>query len=109
VLEVRIKKSKYNEDNPLFDTATQGPFQAQFWHAMRIEFKTLTEESSCWEYDPNPGKNIPPSTWAFKIKRYPDGRVKKLRPGFLQEVIGNKKELITSKPGLQSFNGQRYE
>jgi hypothetical protein len=82
VLEARTTKSKYNEDNPSFDTATRGPFQAQFWQAMRIEFKTLTDKFDCWEYVPNPGKNVLPSTWAFKIKRYPDGRVKKFKARF---------------------------
>jgi hypothetical protein len=83
VLEARTSKtSKYNEDNPSFDTATRGPFQAQFWQAMRLEFKTLTEDFDCWEYVPNPGKNVLPSTWAFKIKRYPDGRVKKFKARF---------------------------
>jgi hypothetical protein len=31
---------------------------------------------------PIPGKNVLPSTWAFKIKRYPDGRVKKFKACF---------------------------
>jgi hypothetical protein len=34
VLEVCTTTSKYNEDNPSFNTATRGPFQAQFWQAM---------------------------------------------------------------------------
>ncbi len=34
VLEARTTKSKYNKDNPSFDTATWGPFHAQFWQAM---------------------------------------------------------------------------
>ena len=33
-------------------------------------------------YVTNPGKNVLPSTWAFKIKRYPDGRVKKFKARF---------------------------
>jgi hypothetical protein len=68
VLETRVKQSRYNEDNPSFDTATRGPFQAQFWQAMKTEFNTLTKEFGCWEYVPNPGKNVLPCTWAFKIK-----------------------------------------
>jgi hypothetical protein len=68
VLEARVKQSRYNEDNPSFDTSTCGPFQAQFWQAMKTEFNTLTKEFDCWEYVPNPGKNVLPSTWAFKIK-----------------------------------------
>ncbi len=82
MLEMRAKTSKYNKDNPLFDTATRSPFQAQFWQAMRTKFNTLTQEFDCWEYVPNPGKDVLPSTWAFKIKCYPDGRVKKFKARF---------------------------
>ena len=60
VLEARVKKSKYNKDNPSFDTATRGPFQDQFWNAMRLEFETLTKTFDSWEYVPNPGGNILP-------------------------------------------------
>jgi hypothetical protein len=78
----QVKKSKYNDDNPSFDMATRGPFQENFWQAMQIELNTLINEFDCWEYVPNPGKNVLPSTWAFKIKRYPDGRVKKFKAHF---------------------------
>ena len=43
---------KYNEDNPLFDTATRGPFQAEFWQAMRVQLHTLIKEFDCWDYVP---------------------------------------------------------
>ena len=82
LLAARTKSSKYNEDNPSFDTATRGPFQEEFWQAMRVELNTLINDFDCWEYVPNPGKNVLPSTWAFKIKRYPDGRVKKFKARF---------------------------
>ena len=65
---VPTKKSKYNDDNLSFDTATRGPFQAEFWQAMRVELNTLINEFDCWDYVPNPGKNVLQSTWAFKIK-----------------------------------------
>ncbi len=68
VLEARVKQSRYNEDKPSFDTATRDPFQTQFWQAMKTEFNSLTKEFDCWEYVPNPGKNVLPSTWALKIK-----------------------------------------
>jgi len=82
LLAARAKSSKYNDDNPSFDMATRGVFQEDFWQAMRIELNTLINEFDCWEYVPNPGKNVLPSTWAFKIKRYPDGRVKKFKARF---------------------------
>jgi hypothetical protein len=33
--------SKFNEDNPSFNTATRGPLQVQFWKAMYDELVTL--------------------------------------------------------------------
>jgi hypothetical protein len=48
--------------------------------AMRVELKTLTKDFVCWSLVPQtPGMNVLPSTWAFKIKRYPDGTVKKFK------------------------------
>jgi hypothetical protein len=82
LLAARGNASKYNEDNPSFDMATRGPFQEDFWQAMRVELNTLINDFDCWEYVPNPGRNVLPSTWAFKIKRYPDGRVKKFKARF---------------------------
>jgi hypothetical protein len=38
---------------------------------------------NCWDYvKRTPGMNVLPSTWAFKIKRYPDGLVKKFKACF---------------------------
>ena len=34
------------------------------------------------EVDRQPWMNVTPGAWAFKIKRYPDGPVKKLKAGF---------------------------
>jgi hypothetical protein len=82
LLAARSTASKYNEDNPSFDMATHGPFQEEFWKAMRVELDTLINKFDCWEYVPHPGTNVLPSTWAFKIKRYPDGRVKKFKARF---------------------------
>ncbi len=70
---------------------TRGPFQAEFWQAMRVELNTLENEFDCWKLVPDPrddventeeDKNVLPSTWAFKIKRYLDGRVKKFKARF---------------------------
>ncbi len=83
ILAACATSSKLNEDNPLFDSATRGPFQAQFWKAMYDEFITLVHEFDCWDYVPRtPTMKVLPSTWAFKIKRYPDGRVKKFKAQF---------------------------
>ncbi len=83
ILAARSSATKYNEDNPTWDTATKGPFQAEFWQAMRVEVNTLINEFKCWDLvEPLPEVNILPSTWAFKIKRLPDGTVKKFKVHF---------------------------
>ncbi len=43
----QLTKSKYNDDNPSFDMATRGPFQENFWQAMRVEFNMLINEFDC--------------------------------------------------------------
>jgi hypothetical protein len=47
-----------------------------------MELHTLINKFDCWHYIPNPCKNVVPSTWAFRIKRYPDGCVKKFKAHF---------------------------
>jgi hypothetical protein len=50
---------------------------------MHNELETLTQEFDCWEYVPQTQEmNVLPSTWAFKIKRYSDGQVKKFKAQF---------------------------
>ena len=83
LLAVRSSASKYNEDNPSWETATKGPFQAEFWQAMRVELNTLVNEFKCWDLVPRlPTMNVLPSTWAFKIKWFQDGTVKKFKARF---------------------------
>ncbi len=83
LLAAHSPSSKYKKDNPSFDTATCGLFQAQFWKAMYDELTTLVCKFDCWNYVlRTPDMNVLPSTWAFKIKRYPDGRVKKFKARF---------------------------
>jgi hypothetical protein len=83
LLAVRSSKLKYNEDNPSWETAMKGPFQAEFWQAMRVELNTLVNEFKCWDLVSRlPTMNVLPSTWAFKIKWFPDGTVKKFKACF---------------------------
>jgi hypothetical protein len=83
ILKARATSSKLNEDNPSFNTATCGPFQVQFWKAMYNKLVTLVQEFDCWHYVPQtPTTKVLPSTWAFKIKRYPNGHVKKFKAQF---------------------------
>jgi hypothetical protein len=69
-------------DNPTYEEAMNGPRREGFLQAMTIELKTLTE-MECWEVVTRvQGSNVLPSTWAFKIKRYPDGSLSKYKARF---------------------------
>mmetsp|Transcript_30431 Transcript_30431/g.69423 ORF Transcript_30431/g.69423 Transcript_30431/m.69423 type:complete len:1695 (-) Transcript_30431:406-5490(-) len=78
------RASKYNEDNPSWSMAMQGDYQSEYFDAMGVEIRTLDDEMGCWDYvERTPGMKVLPSTWAFKCKRYPDGRIKKFKARFV--------------------------
>ena len=59
-----------------------GPNAEGFWKACEKELDTL-EKMGVWEVvKKQPWMNILPSTWAFKVKRYPDGLVRGLKSRF---------------------------
>jgi hypothetical protein len=71
------------EDNPTYDEAMSGEHQSDYYNAALVELKTLQEDLDCWELVRRTDKmNVLPSTWAFKCKRYPDGRIKKFKARF---------------------------
>jgi hypothetical protein len=50
---------------------------------MYDELTTLICKFDCWDHVlRTPDMNVLPSTWAFKIKHYPDGRVTKFKARF---------------------------
>ena len=60
-----------------------GPFQDDFWGAMEAKLDTLQNQMNSWELVPcTPDMHVLPSTWAFKIKCYPDGLIKKFKAHF---------------------------
>ena len=70
-------------DNPSYDEAMSGENQSDYLKAAVLELKTLQEDLGCWELVRRTSKmNVLPSTWAFKCKRYPDGRIKKFKARF---------------------------
>ncbi|KAG7370589.1 reverse transcriptase RNA-dependent DNA polymerase [Nitzschia inconspicua] len=69
-------------DNPSYEEVMNGPHRAGFLEAMKLEIETLTN-MYCWDVvDRIAGMNVLPSTWAFKLKRYPDGSVRKYKARF---------------------------
>ena len=66
-------------DNPNWWQAMNGPFAAEYWKAACVEIETL-ENMEAWEVVDTPeGVKHIDSTWAFKLKRFPDGLIKKFK------------------------------
>ena len=59
-----------------------GPFKEEYWKAACKEIETL-ESMDAWEVVDREGDmNIIDAIWAFKLKRFPDGMVKKSKARF---------------------------
>ena len=69
-------------DNPRFHEAIAGSNKEGFWDAMQVEIDTLAGLNSWDQVKRTHKMNVIPSTWAFKVKRYPDGLVRKLKARF---------------------------
>ena len=55
---------------------------SEWYKAAQIEVETL-EKMKCWEVvDRLPSMKVLGSTWALRLKRYPDAQVKKLKARF---------------------------
>ena len=81
-LFLKAKSAASSEDNPNWWQAMNGPFADEFWKAAITELETL-EGMDAWEIvDQTEDTNIIDSTWAFKLKRYPDGLIKKFKARF---------------------------
>ena len=79
-LKARLEASQ--EDNPSWKQAMNGPFKAEYWQAAVKEIETL-ESMDAWEVvDREEGMNVIDSIWALKLKRFPDGMVKKFKAQF---------------------------
>ena len=79
-----ILGSKANsEDTPSWEQAMNGPDADGYWKACEKEISTLVEDKDAWDVVARETwMNVLPSTWAFKCKRFPDGRVRKLKARF---------------------------
>ena len=84
-------KKKAKDDVLTYNEAMSGPFQEEFYHAMREEIHTLANVFRCWELVPRePGMKVLRSTWTFRVKRFPDGSIKKFKARFC--ACGNEQE-----------------
>ena len=80
-----FKLSKDDLDTPTLRQVLARPYKEEFMAAMRSEIKELKEHNT-WTVikrsDVLPDKQVIPGTWALKIKRYPDGRLRKFKGRF---------------------------
>ncbi|CAJ1967493.1 unnamed protein product [Cylindrotheca closterium] len=82
-LHPMILAAKANsKDNPGWEEAMNGPLADGYMEAAIKEIETL-QQMEVWKVVPRlQSMNVLPSTWAFKCKRYPDGKVRKLKGRF---------------------------
>ena len=59
-----------------------GPYADDYWKAAEAEIMTLESKDSWTVVERTDDMNVLPSTWAFKLKRFPDGTVKKFKGRF---------------------------
>ncbi len=69
-------------DNPRWFEATRGENSEGFWEAMHIEVQTLLSIKAFDVVPRTDDMHVVNSTWAFKIKRFPSGLVRKLKARF---------------------------
>ena len=71
-----LKASSSDPDTPNMSEAMRSPHREEFIKAMGMEIEAL-EKHSTWKLVKRSllpeGANALPTTWAFKIKQYPDG------------------------------------
>jgi hypothetical protein len=84
-LEPHFLKAKLDADpdSPTYRQAINSPQADMWWDAMEVELDTLENDLKVWDLVyREAGMNILPSTWAFKLKRFPDGLAKKFKARF---------------------------
>jgi Reverse transcriptase (RNA-dependent DNA polymerase) len=78
-------KANVDPDTPDLASALSGPDWDLYRAAILLEIEQL-EKLECWDVmgqsELPSGANILPGTWAFKLKRYPDGRARKHKARF---------------------------
>jgi hypothetical protein len=71
------------QDNFRYHEAMNGPYAEEFWTASEEELETLEVKRESWDIvDRTDEMNVLKSTWAMKIKRFPNGLIKKFKARF---------------------------
>jgi hypothetical protein len=78
-----LLSSKASEDdNPTYEQAMSGPDKEGYWQAAKKEVDTLAKKGSWEVVTKKAWMHVPPCTWAFKCKHFPDGIIRKLKARF---------------------------
>ncbi len=76
------KKRRDNPDTPMYHQAMHGPHRKEFEKAMTKELDAITD-AHAWtpvlRSQIPTGARVVPGTWSFRIKRFPDGRVRSFK------------------------------
>ena len=81
-LFLKAKAAASGEDNPNGRQSMNGQFADEYWEAAVTEIETL-EFMKAWEVvERQDDINVLRSTWAFKLKCYPDGLIKNFKSCF---------------------------
>eukprot|EP00804_Cyclotella_cryptica_P011602 CCRYP_020927-RA/>CCRYP_020927-RA protein AED:0.29 eAED:0.29 QI:0/0/0/0.66/0.5/0.66/3/0/467 len=81
---ILLPKSTTNAaDSPTYTQAINSPHAEKWWEAMESELTTLESKLQAWELVPRePWMHVLPSTWAFRVKRFPNCLAKKFKAHF---------------------------
>jgi hypothetical protein len=81
-LALAAKANDADADTFTFQEAMNHPNSDGFWEAAKKEIETLLHMDVWEEVDREPWMNVLPSTWAFRIKRFPNGLIRKFKARF---------------------------
>ena len=80
---LKAKACKSDPNNPLWSQAMNSADADKWCEAMSIEMETLEIDLKAWKLvKREPWMKVFPCTWAFCIKRFPDGLIKKFKARF---------------------------
>ena len=71
-----------NKDNPTWHKAMTRPHKEGFWKTIQTEINKLKQVEVWEKISQTKDMNVLESTWAFKIKRYPNRTIRKLKARF---------------------------
>ena len=76
-----------SSNNPKWFEAMRGPYSDQFREAAKVEIDTLDSIGACTKVKRENWINVLRSTWVFKIKKFPNGLIRKFKGRFCMREI----------------------